>query len=167
MIGAHDINARNVCIDAQWHLNPLHLLAILRVAQYLVGRDDASLDDVVIMVDVMQKQIECLDPLLEASLQFLPLSSSENARDNIKRDGALGAIGVAIDCKCDADAPENQFGFLAPCGDEMRRLLRKPMCKALIVLSRCKGIDINGIKRDCARLKHFVKNLVKAICLGG
>ena len=57
----------------------------------------------------------------------LPFLGRDDARDDVERDQALLRLGVAIDRKGDADAPEQQFGLAAAEIEHVRFDLAQPL----------------------------------------
>lgn len=51
----------------------LHAGLELLVCQHLFGGNDARVEDVLIVIDIMQKGIQRLDALTNAAIQFAPL----------------------------------------------------------------------------------------------
>ncbi|MNJ80078.1 hypothetical protein D3C77_783250 [compost metagenome] len=70
----------------------LHGDLIALVGQYLLWRDDAGLEDALVVVDVLQEQVQRLHPLDTATLDRAPLAGADAARDDIEGDQALGAL---------------------------------------------------------------------------
>ena len=93
--GAHDVDAGDVRVDAAGHLDALHLGAVLRVAEHLLGRDDARLQDLLAVVDVVEEAVQRRDPLAQPPLQLAPLVRRDDARDQVERDQPLGAASAA------------------------------------------------------------------------
>jgi hypothetical protein len=95
-----------------------HLGAELRVVQDLLGRDDAGLDDFLVVVDVVQEAVERRDALHQALFHAGPLVGGNDARDEVERNEPLGAGAVlvlgAVHREGDADAAEDHFRLFAP-----------------------------------------------------
>ncbi len=53
-------------------VDALHLGAELGVAEHLVGRDDAGLEDLLAVVDVVDEPVERGDALAQAALHLAP-----------------------------------------------------------------------------------------------
>jgi hypothetical protein len=54
-------------------LDALHLRPVLGVLVDLLGRDDAGLDDVLVVIDVVHEHVQRLHALHQAGLQRRPL----------------------------------------------------------------------------------------------
>jgi hypothetical protein len=72
--------------------------------------DDAVLDDLLFVVDVIDKEVERGDPLAQPALDDLPLRSGHDARQQIEREDALGAGAVAVDVEGDAHVEQCALG---------------------------------------------------------
>ncbi len=122
-------------------LDALHLGAVLRVAEHLVGGDDAGLQDLLAVVDVVDEAIQRRDALAQPPLDLAPLVGRDDARDQVERDQPLGAaVGAAVvlgavDRERDADAAKDHLGFLAPRPHHLRRLFLQPAVVAAVVLA--------------------------------
>jgi hypothetical protein len=65
------------------------------------GRNNSILNNELIGIDIFQKNIECLNSLLDATLDVRPLLFGNNARNNIKRKDLFDAFPIAVNSKCD------------------------------------------------------------------
>ena len=65
-------------------------------------RDDPILQHLLAVVDVVEKAIQGMEALREAGLDASPLGARDDARDEIEREDALGALGVVVDRERDA-----------------------------------------------------------------
>ncbi len=150
--GAHDVDAGDVRVDVAGHLDALHLGAVLRVAEHLVGRDDARLEDLLVVIDVVEEAVQRRDALAQTPLHHAPLVGRDDARDEVERDQPLGAavraavVLGAVDRERDADAAKDDLGFLAPRPHHLRRLFLQPTIVAAVVLAH-----------RAVRVVHFVE----------
>jgi len=113
----------------------------------------------------MQEHVQCLHALLEASLELGPFMRRKDARHDIKGDGALSAVRIAINRKRNADPTENEFGFFATCFKGVFGLLRKPLCKASVMRAWTVTVRLIFQCRDAA-VDHLVKgNILHGLCL--
>ena len=54
------------------------------------------------MVNILEKQVQCADALLETRLDNVPFASRDNARDQVERPDTFDPlVGVAVDSKGD------------------------------------------------------------------
>ena len=72
-----------------------------------------ALQDFAAAVDVAEVGVDRLDALLQPAAQRVPFLRRQDARDDVERDQPLLGVGLAIDREGDADAAEQQLGFLA------------------------------------------------------
>ncbi len=99
---AHDVDAGDVGVDAAGHVDALHLGAVLGVAEHLFRRDDAGLENLLLVVDVVDEGVEGADSLLEASLEADPFFERQHTGDDVEGDEALGAFFLAVHGEGDA-----------------------------------------------------------------
>src|SRR5450830_754345 len=97
-------------INIVWHVNALHLGAVLRIGQYSSGHN-ASLDDFLIMINIMQEHIECFNALDSAVRELAPFISRQYSRHHIKWNQALSTCCFAIHVKGNANSAKQEFGF--------------------------------------------------------
>jgi len=112
------------------------------------------------MINIVNEQVECFHPLLEAFLQLRPFIVRNDARDDIERDQALGAGIAAIDGEGDADAPEHEVGLDPLAFDDVRRLVGQPALEFPVVRADLPpGVRIHLIEKAghaCCTLFLFI-----------
>ncbi len=64
----------------------LHGDLVALVGQHLLWRDDAGLENALVVVDVLQEQVQRLYPLNAATLDRAPFAGADAARDDIEGD---------------------------------------------------------------------------------
>ena len=75
--------------NAQWGIHADTLRAkILRIFEQF-GREDLVFDDLLLVVQIIDKQVQCLDALLEPRLDLLPLFLVDYAGNNVERPCAI------------------------------------------------------------------------------
>ncbi len=79
-----------------------------------VGGDDAVLDDLLVVVDVVDEQVQRADPLLEAPLDPVPFGGRHDPGDEIEGKDPLGAGAVAVHVERDPHVQERALGRLLP-----------------------------------------------------
>jgi hypothetical protein len=111
----HDVDARNMRIDAQRQIDALHLRPVLRVRVDLLRRNHAGAHDIALVIDVVKEEIERLHALAQPSLEQGPFVCRNDARYEVEGNEPLGAGEVTIHRERDADPPEQQvrLGTLA------------------------------------------------------
>ncbi len=72
--------------------------------------DDLVLEDLLVVVNIVEKQVERDDALGEARFQMFPFVGRQHPRDRIERKDPLGAAVIVIDIEGDALAQEVEFG---------------------------------------------------------
>ena len=87
----------------------------LRTKVFGVGnkffRENAVLDDFLLVIDIIDEKIQCINPLLETFLDQLPFISGNNARDNIEGPGPVdGALFLRIHGKGNTHDTDSRFG---------------------------------------------------------
>ena len=137
-------------VDVRGDRDALHLRPVLGIVQDLLGRHNAGLDDVLVMIDVMNEHVERLDPLRQTSFELRPFGCGNDAGDDVEGDQALGAGIVAIHGKGDADAAEDQVGFGPFAGNRLRRLFGEPGGEVAVVLAyRIRSIGVHLVIKSC------------------
>ena len=105
----------------------------------LLAWNQPGLEDLLVVVDVMQKAIEGRHTLLEAAFHAAPFVGRNDAWDQIKRNQALGASAVlvffTVHRKGDTDTAKNHFGFFAPFGHHVAGLTRQPLVVNLVMVT--------------------------------
>ena len=112
-IDADHVDAGDVHVDVVRHLLAVHLRPEHRILEHQALRHDAGLENFAAAVDVAQISVDRLDALLKPAAQRVPFLRRQDARDDVERDQPLLGVGLAIDREGDADAAEQQLGFLA------------------------------------------------------
>ena len=148
----HDVDAADVRINVVGHIHTHHLGAKLGVVFDLLTGDHPSFEDVLVVVDVMDKAVEGRDALHQASLHAAPLLGGDHAGDQIEGDQPLGTplvcvcvfVLVTVNGKGDAHAPENHLGFFAPCRHGLWGLRLQPSGIGLVMLSDFPVLPRNG-----------------------
>ncbi len=108
-----DVDAGDVHVDVVRHLLAVHLRTEHRILEHQVFGHDAGLENLAAAVDVAEIGVDRLDALLQPAAQGVPFLRRQDARDDVERDQPLLGVGLAIDREGDADAAEQQLGFLA------------------------------------------------------
>ena len=93
---------------ARWIETHARLPEARRGAQDL-GRDDAVLDDPLLVIDVVNEEVERADALLQAALDEAPFRRRDNPRHEIERKDPLGSGVVAVDAEGNAHVQERAF----------------------------------------------------------
>ncbi len=116
-------------VDIVRHPLAVHLRPELRILEHQLFGNDARLEDRALTVDVVQIHVDRAHPLLKAAAEEVPLRGREDAGNDVEGDEALGRFRFAIDGEGDADAPEQQLGFLTTLTEEFGRLALQPIVK--------------------------------------
>jgi hypothetical protein len=101
-----------VGIDTGTDVDALHGWPVLRIVQDLFAGNDASFQDVLVVIGIMQKALQRGDALYQARLQLGPLGGIDKPRNDVERDQPFLDCVVAIHGKGDTHPLENQLGFL-------------------------------------------------------
>ena len=107
---ADQIAAANVNVDVRRHIDTAKLRAIVLGLLDVEAWDDAILEDALVVIDVVEKQVERHDPLGEAGLKVLPLARRHDPRDRIERENPLGTAVVVVNIEGDPLTQEIQLG---------------------------------------------------------
>jgi len=136
-----------VRINIRGDRDALHLRAVLRVVDDLLGGYHASLHDGLVVVDIVDEKIQCLYALLQAFLQLSPFGRRNNAGDDVERDQTLSTCVAAVDSKGNADAAKVQVGLDPLPGQGVGRLCGQP------------AVEFGVMRPDpcSALLMHFIE----------
>ena len=130
---AHDVDAGDVRVDAARHVHPLHLAAVLLVAEDAIPRHDAGGKDLLVVIDVVKERVQRVDALTQAAIEHLPFVGRNDARNDVERNQALGACVFAINRKRDSDAMERTLGLFPLLSDPSRGRPGEPARESLVV----------------------------------
>ena len=120
------VDAGDVHVDVVRHLLAVHLRPEHRILEHQILGHDAGFQNFAAAVDVAEVGVDRLDALLEAAAQRVPLLRRQDARDDVERDQPFLGVGFAIDREGDADAAEQQLGFLAAVFEDIRGNIAEP-----------------------------------------
>ena len=93
---AHEVDAADADIGAVRKVEPLHLGAEVAVSDDELRGHRAIVQDVLLVVDVVQKAIERRDALNAATLDVRPIVPREDPRDGVGVCGGLSAAAEHI-----------------------------------------------------------------------
>ena len=114
-----------------------HLAPVVAAAVDQLARDDALGEDAPLVVDVLQEQVDRGQPLRQAALERVPLARRDDARQQVEREDALGALLVAVDRERDALGQERRDRpRSAAAADRRATPARSSSSSALIVRPR-------------------------------
>jgi len=136
---ADDVDAADVRINPVGHIHPHHLGTELRIALDLLTRNDTGFEDLLLVVDVVDEAVERRDALHQAGLHAFPLVRRDDARNQVKRDQALGARAVlvffAINGEGDAHVAKDDLRLFATGLHDTRILRGQPAGIGFVVLA--------------------------------
>ena len=120
-------------VDAAGDVDALHLRAVLGVAQHLLRGDDARLQDLLVVVDIVNEGVQGAHALLQAALEPDPLFQGYDARHDVEGDEAFGAFFLAVDGEGDSHPVKKRIGFGALLAQALGGLVLEPMVVAQVV----------------------------------
>ncbi|MNK79695.1 hypothetical protein D3C87_993670 [compost metagenome] len=153
---AHDVDAGDVGVNVGGDGNALHFRAVLGILVYLLGRNDARLDDVLLMINIMDEHVQGLHALHQARLHLRPFGGGDDAGDGVERNQAFRAGIVAIDGERDADPAKRQVGFGPLAGDGLGGLLLQPVAEFTIVFTYL-------VVRTHVICSHFIEKICHVV----
>ena len=109
---AHDVDADDVAVDVERRVVADHLRQIGLVAEHEVGGDAAGADDLLAVVDVVEKRVQRPHALLDAALEQPPFRGGDDARHEVEGDQPLERVLRIVDGEGDAEPPEQALGLL-------------------------------------------------------
>ena len=111
----HQVDAAHVAPGLVRGAETLHLGPERLGAHDELARDDVVVKDPLLVVDVVDEQVQCGDPLPETGVDPGPLVVFDDPRHDVERPDLLYTVFVAVDVECDAGVPHLEVrGVLAP-----------------------------------------------------
>ena len=110
---ADQVRAADVNINVLGDIETDEFAAEMFAGKDEKGRNDAVLDDFLLVVNVAQEKIERGDTLDQAAFQMLPFAGRDDAGNQVEGKNPLHALGVTIDIEGDALAEKSQADCLA------------------------------------------------------
>jgi hypothetical protein len=108
---ADQIAAADVDVDVAWHIDPAELRAVMLRLFDVKSWDHLVLEDLLVMVDVVEKQIQGHDSLGQTGLERFPFMGWHHPWYRIKRKYPFGPLLVMVDIEGDALAEEIELGI--------------------------------------------------------
>ena len=109
---ANEIGACDRDVDIPRYVEADHVPAELLARVDDLARHDAVFEDATLVIDVFQEKVECGNALLETMLDAVPFPRRDDAREQVVRENALGALIAAVDGEGDALVQEGKVGGL-------------------------------------------------------
>src|SRR5258708_12211492 len=104
---ADQVDARDVAVDAVRHRKALDLPQVLRAGEHSLRWDRALVEDELAAVNVIEKEVERGQSLLEPRLKPPPGLRRNHARDDVEREDLLPPLPVPAAGATDALVPEH------------------------------------------------------------
>jgi len=154
---AHEIRAGHVTPDAAGRLEALALPPVGSRRKENLLRHHTVLDDLLVVVQIVNKEIQCENPLLQDALDMILFRGGHDARHKVEGEDFLGARTFAIHIERDAHTAKDQIGFLPFAGEDARVGGSQPVVNGAIG-----SPDLRLLSPLCKVLKraaanHFVK----------
>src|SRR5258708_21436047 len=99
---ADQVDAGDVAVDAVRHRKALDLPQVLRAGEHSLRWDRALVEDELAAVNVIEKEVERGQSLLEPRLKAPPGLRRNHARDDVEREDLLSHLAVRVDGGSDA-----------------------------------------------------------------
>src|SRR6185295_5985373 len=97
-----------------------------------VGRDLPVADDVLPVVDVLEKRVEGRNPLAEAALEGVPLLVRNHPRDEVEGKDALRPLGLAVHGERDSLVEELDVRLAPPLLEDAAGELQELVAQRLV-----------------------------------
>ena len=107
---AHEVDAGDCHIGAERQVDAVHLAPVVRIARDELGRDEAVLEDLLLVVDVLDEPVDRGDALDAARLDDLPVGGRDDARDDVEGQDAVDRVLVGVNGEGDAEIEELAVG---------------------------------------------------------
>ena len=128
--------------------NADHLGPVMLGREHVFRRDDLFLEDALVGIEVLEEEVQRPHALDEARLDLAPFRAGDDARHQIERENALGALLVAVDGEGDALAQKRGI-------DGRAALLEFLLVQFLKALKERRVMGAHLAFRG----KHFVKKI--------
>ena len=125
-LDAHHVDAGDVHVNVVRHLLAVHLRPEHRVLEYQLLRHHPGAQDVAVAIDVVDVEVDRLDPLGQPTFEPRPFGRGEHARNDVERDQPLLGVRFSIDREGDADAPEQELRLAPPSLEQLRGDFMQP-----------------------------------------
>ena len=109
---ADQIDAADVGINRRGQVDVVHPGLIAVIHQHLRRRHDAGLDDVLLVINIVDKHIERAYALRAACFENAPFIGRNDARNDVKRNHALDVARFAVNREGNAFAVKHRQGLL-------------------------------------------------------
>ena len=120
-------------VDAPGQVDAGHFRPVLPVFQYPLAWHLAGLENILAVVDVVQKGVQRLGALAQAVGDVPPFRRGNDVRQHVERDQPLGTGLLAVHGKGDADSVEQQVRSLAHLLDVLGRRAGDPFGKRQVM----------------------------------
>ena len=149
---ANQIRSANVDVNILRHVEVHELPPEMARGQNVKFRDDAVLQNFLLVINVVQEQVQGRDALGQAAFQVLPFLRRNDARQQVERKNLLRTLRVAIDVEGDA-LPEKRVVNRLALGLKFRLgQLREQLLELLVMRAR-----------TTLRVRHFIEPVVDLI----
>ena len=128
----HEVRSDDVRVHSAWEGEAGHDRRVEGVPVDSASRDDALLDDLAVMVDIVEEQVEGLRSLGKSAADLLPLGRGDDSRKRIKGNKALRSLAVAVNVESNADAVEQKIRSLHSLLDRLLGHAVEPLAVALV-----------------------------------
>ncbi|MNG71957.1 hypothetical protein D3C79_303730 [compost metagenome] len=114
-------------------IDPLHAGLILIVGQHLFRRNDPGFQNVLLMVNIVQKGVKRLYALANTAIEHRPLAGGYDARYAVERNQALSAVILTINVKGNPHPVKQQCSLFPLALNGLLVSLLQPMPVSLVV----------------------------------
>src|ERR1700719_3883106 len=88
-------------IDIPWHIEAHELRSKMSSAVNNFGGNDAITDNFLVVIDIVQEEVQCSDPLTQTALHVFPFRAGDDARNQVERKYPFGPFQIVVNCKGD------------------------------------------------------------------
>jgi hypothetical protein len=130
---ANQIRAADVNVNVLGHIEVHELAAEMFSGQHVLRRHDTILENFLLMINVVEKEIQCGDALRQTAFEVFPFLGRNDAWQQIKRENFLRAGRIAIDVEGDALPHQGEVHRLPFEAEFFRRDLLQQVLKPRIM----------------------------------
>ena len=138
-------------VNASGDVDPLHLRAVLGVAENLLGGDDASLQYLLVVINIVNEGVKRLHPLLKTGVKPRPFLDRHGARYDIKRNQSFRAFFLTVDREGNSDAVKQRIRLGPFLREPSGGLVDQPIHIARVVCTRRTRLKVHFVIRCIAQ----------------
>ena len=147
--GADQVGAADVDVDSSRHIDANELASKEAALEHEPCRHHAVSQDVLLVVDIPEKEVQGVDSLRETCLDLPPFRGRNDSRYGVHRPHPFDPFLGAVDREAHAVLPHREIGHRLAAAKIVRAGLQEPLVERLIMRTNRGRVGIRPVK-------HFV-----------